>query len=121
MKNNVLNFHGWLVFTLTLSFVIHNFIVDPSHLLFLYSLNFSIAIFVYWLVFILRNKQKESLGYYFLAGTLIKFLVFFFIILPVFKEDEVVTKTEFFSFFTPYVISLFVETKCLISLLNSDD
>ena len=121
MKNNVLNFHVWLVFTLTMSFVIHNFFVDSSLLLLLYSLNFSIAIFVYWLVFILRNKQKESLGYYFLVGTLIKFLVFFFIILPVFKQDGVVTKTEFFSFFIPYIISLFVETKCLISLLNSDD
>ena len=121
MKNNVLKFHVWLIFTLTLSFFIHNFIVDSSHLFLLYSLNFSIAIFVYWLVFILRNKQKESLGYYFLLGTLIKFLVFFLIILPVFNEDEVVTKTEFFSFFIPYVISLFLETKSLISLLNSKD
>lgn len=121
MKNNVLNFHAWLVFTLTLSFLIHSFIVDSSHLILLYSLNFSIAVFVYWIVFILRNKQKESLGYYFLVGTLIKFLVFFLIILPVFKEDDVVTKTEFFSFFIPYVISLFIETKFLISLLNSED
>lgn len=121
MKNNVLNFHVWLIFTLTLSFLIHDFIVDTIHLFLLYSLNFSIAIFVYWLVLILRKKQKESLGYFFLLGTLIKFLVFFLIILPIFNEDEVVTKTEFFSFFIPYVISLFLETKFLISLLNLED
>ena len=121
MNNSVLRFHIWLLFTLTLSFLIHNFIIDSSILFLLYSLNFSIAIFVYWLVFILRNKQKESIGYYFLLGTFIKFLVFFLIILPEFKEDEIVTKTEFFSFFVPYVISLFLETKFLISLLNSED
>ena len=121
MKNNVLNFHVWLICSLTLSFLTHSFIVDLPYLFLLYSLNFSIAIFVYWLVFILRNKQKESLGYYFLVGTLIKFLVFFIIILPVFKEDGVVTKPEFFSFFIPYVVSLFIETKSLISLLNLED
>ena len=121
MKNNVLNFHVWLILTLTLSFLVHNFIIDSSHLFLLYSLNFSIAIFVYWLVLVLRNKQKESLGYFFLLGTLIKFLVFFLIILPIFNEDEVVTKAEFFSFFIPYIISLFLETKFLISLLNLED
>jgi hypothetical protein len=39
-------------------------------------------------------------------------------VLPIFKENDVVSKTEFLSFFIPYLLSLFVETKSLISLLN---
>ena len=77
MKNNVLNFHGWLVFTLTLSFVIHNFIVDSSHLLLLYSLNFFIAIFVYWAGFYFKKQTKRIPGILFFSRNTYKVLGFF--------------------------------------------
>jgi len=41
--------------------------------------------------------------------------------LPIFKEDNIVSRTEFFTFFIPYFLSLMVETKSLISLLNSEE
>lgn len=118
MNKQLIRFHISLLFVLTISYFVHDYIVSSNHLLLLYTVNFSIAVFVYWIVFLLRNSQKESLGFYFLIGTFLKFFIFFVFILPIFKEDNIVSKVEFFSFFTPYIISLFIETKSLITLLN---
>jgi F0F1-type ATP synthase assembly protein I len=119
MNKQLISFHLYLFIALGGSYFIHDYIVGYDHLILLYALNLSAACFVYWLVFFLRDKQKEYLGFYFLLGTLIKFFVFFKIVLPIFKDNDIVSKTEFLSFFIPYLLSLFVETKSLISLLNT--
>ena len=122
MNKQLLNFHILLFFILGISFFFHKYSIDNTdHLPFLYAINASIAIFVYWTVFLLRNNSKAYLGYYFLLGTFIKFFIFFIFVLPIFKDDNVVSKTEFFTFFIPYFLSLMVETKSLISLLNSEE
>jgi len=122
MNKQLLNFHFLLFFILGLSFFVHRYSIENTdHLPFLYFINASIAIFVYWIVFLLRKNSNEYLGYYFLLGTFIKFFVFFIFVLPIFKDDDIVSKTEFFTFFIPYFLSLMVETKSLISLLNSDE
>jgi hypothetical protein len=121
MNKQLLNFHLLLFFILGISFFTHKYCIDnTNHLLFLYAINASIAIFVYWIVFLLRNN-KGYLGYYFLLGTFIKFFIFFIFVLPIFKDDNIVSRTEFFTFFIPYFLSLMVETKSLISLLNSEE
>ena len=121
MNKQLLNFHFLLFFILGISFFFHKYSIDNTdHLPFLYAINASIAIFVYWIVFLLRNN-KGYLGYYFLLGTFIKFFIFFIFVLPIFKEDNIVSRTEFFTFFIPYFLSLMVETKSLISLLNSEE
>jgi len=124
MNKQLIHFHLSLVFVLGISYFIHSYILfqqnlNYSYLLFLYTLNLSIAILVYWMVFLLRKTQKEYLGFYFLAGTFVKFIVFFIIVLPIFKEDNIVSKTEFLYFFIPYLLSLVVETKSLITLLKT--
>ena len=122
MNKKLLNFHILLFFILGISFFTHkNSIDNTDHLLFLYVINASIAIFIYWIAFLLRSDSKGYLGYYFLLGTFIKFLFFFIFVLPIFKDDNIVSKTEFFTFFIPYFLSLMVETKSLISLLNSEE
>ena len=122
MNKQLLNFHLLLFFILGISFFTHQHsIVNTDHLTFLYVINALVAIFVYWTVFLLRNNSKGYLGYYFLLGTFIKFLIFFIFVLPIFKEDNIVSRTEFFTFFIPYFLSLMVETKSLISLLNSEE
>ena len=122
MNKQLLNFHLLLFFVLGISFFFHKCSIDNTdHLTFLYAINASIAILVYWIVFLLRNNNKGYLGYYFLLGTFIKFFVFFIFVLPIFKDDNIVSKTEFFTFFIPYLLSLIVETKSLISLLNSEE
>ena len=122
MNKQLLNFHLLLFFTLGISFFFHKCSIDNTdHLTFLYAINASIAILVYWIVFLLRNNNKGYLGYYFLLGTFIKFFIFFIFVLPIFKDDNIVSRTEFFTFFIPYFLSLMVETKSLISLLNSEE
>ena len=119
MNKQLLNFHLLLFFILGISFFTHQHsIVNTDHLPFLYVINALIAIFVYWTVFLFRRNSKGYLGDYFLLGTFIKFLIFFIFVLPIFKEDNIVSRTEFFTFFIPYFLSLMVETKSLISLLN---
>ena len=122
MTKQFLNFHFLLFLILGISFFTHRYSIDnTNNLTFLYSINASIAIFVYWIVFLLRKNSNEYLGYYFLLGTFIKFFVFFIFVLPIFKDDNIVSKTEFFTFFIPYFLSLMVETRSLISLLNSKE
>lgn len=122
MNKQLLNFHILLFFILGISFFFHKCSIDNTdHLTFLYAINASIAILVYWIFFLLRNNNKGYLGYYFLLGTFIKFFIFFIFVLPIFKDDNIVSRTEFFTFFIPYFLSLMVETKSLISLLNSEE
>jgi hypothetical protein len=122
MNKQLLNFHILLFFILGISFFFHKCSINNTdHLTFLYAINASIAILVYWIVFLLRNNNKGYLGYYFLLGTFIKFFIFFIFVLPIFKDDNIVSRTEFFTFFIPYFLSLMVETKSLISLLNSEE
>ena len=122
MNRQLLNFHLLLFFILGISFFFHKYSIDNTdHLPFLYAINASIAIFVYWIVFLLRNNNKGYLGYFFLLGTFIKFFIFFIFVLPIFKDDNIVSRTEFFTFFIPYFLSLMVETKSLISLINNEE
>ena len=122
MNKQLLNFPLLLFFILGISFFFHKYSIDNTdHLPFLYAINASIAIFVYWIVFLLRNNNKGYLGYFFLLGTFIKFFIFFIFVLPIFKDDNIVSRTEFFTFFIPYFLSLMVETKSLISLINNEE
>lgn len=122
MNKQLLRFHLLLFLILGSSFFTHKYSIDNTdQLFFLYAVNASIAIFIYLTVFLLRKSSDGYLGYYFLLGTLVKFFVFFVFVLPVFKEDNIVSKTEFFTFFIPYFLSLIVETKSLISLLNVEE
>ena len=122
MNKQLLNFHLLLIFTLGFSFLAHNYFIENlKNLALLYIINAFVAVVVYWAAFLSRTGVKDYLGYYFLMGTFIKFLIFFIFFLPIFKEDGIISKTEFFSFFIPYVLALVVETISLISLLNGKD
>ena len=117
----LLIFHVFLVVALTISFFIHNTISESSILLVLYAINAFIAIAIYNAAYFFRKTQQDSLGYYFLAGTVIKFMVFFTYVLPQFMQDGEQTKQEFFSFFTPYIVALFIETISLLLLVKNNE
>jgi hypothetical protein len=55
------------------------------------------------------HKNSLSAIYAFLAGTAIKLTAYFVVFYPVFKADGKITKPEFFTFFLPYAVSLFIE------------
>ena len=118
MTRSLIYFHIVLFCTLFASYLIHDSMFVTSKLLSLYILNASIAIIVYWSAYLFRNKHKDYLAFYFLGGSTAKFLLFFLILLPFFKQDKNVSSQEFFSFFIPYLVTLIIETIALISLLN---
>ena len=118
MSKNLIYFNITLFLTLFVAYWIHRITTNNNHLLDLYLLNASVAILVCFFAYIFRNKHRDYLAFYFLPGSVIKFLLFFLILLPFFKEDNVVTKEEFFAFFVPYIATLIIETTSLISLLN---
>jgi len=84
-----------------------------------YILNFSIAIAIYFLIYLFRVKLKDSLGFLFILGSLIKFVLFYILIYPFFKLDGDISKYEFAAFFIPYFTCLIYETIAVSTLLNS--
>lgn len=86
-----------------------------------YTINTLLVIGVFGLLYFLRNKFKSQLGFLFMAGSLLKFTVFFIVFNPYYKLDGDITKLEFLAFFTPYVIGLILETLSLNKLLNKLD
>ncbi len=75
------------------------------------------------LVFLLRlaKKNKSNLGFIFMGGSFLKFLVFFLVFFPVYKADGEMQTIEFSSFFIPYAICLSVKSFVLIRQLNQAD
>ena len=100
----------------TLHFLNHDLFANRIITSYVGNLGFTLVIFTY----IYKNKEKktESLGFLFLGGSMVKFLLFFIFLNPFFMEDGLVTRPEFLSFFIPYSVALIVETQQLIKELN---
>ncbi|TXG37125.1 hypothetical protein [Seonamhaeicola maritimus] len=98
-----------------------NYPLFDNYILLSYVLNLVLVIVVFGLLYLLRKKYKSQLGFLFLAGSLVKFAVFFIVFQPLFKQDGVVSKLEFASFFIPYVLGLIIETISLSKWLNNLD
>ena len=83
-----------------------------------YLVNFSMALLIGIGLYRLKEKFTDSLGFIFLAGTALKFLIFFLVFIPVYKLDGDISKIEFVTFFIPYILNLIVETTFLVRVLN---
>ncbi|NER13223.1 hypothetical protein GWK08_07215 [Leptobacterium flavescens] len=83
-----------------------------------YIVNFAMAVAIYAVLFLLREKQKEQLGFIFIGGSMFKFLIFFLVFNPIFKADGETSNLEFASFFVPYLTCLIIETLSVIKLLK---
>jgi hypothetical protein len=66
----------------------------------------------------LSAKGNSNLGFIFMGGSMLKFLVFFLLFYPSYKSDGLITSVEFSSFFIPYVICLSFKSVLLIRVLN---
>jgi len=84
-----------------------------------YIVNGAMAIVIVLVLYMLRKKYKHQLGFLFLGGSLLKFAVFFIFFYPYFHADDILSRTEFFSFFVPYAASLTLETIFLSKMLNN--
>ena len=125
MKNTFALFSIKLVVLLSVAFAIHLFILNSKSLplydnkiLLAYVVNAVLAISIFGFLFKMKNKYKEQLGFLFLGGSAVKFVVFFIVFYPSYKVDGDISKLEFAAFFVPYLLSLFLETFSLAKWLN---
>ncbi len=125
MNRVTVNFFLLLLISLGVIFCGHLFLLHlldfslfGNKIILAYLVNFSITFGSFVFLFNFRNKFAESLGYFFMAVSMLKFVVFFIFFHSDYHEDGKVDKLEFAAFFIPYVVSLFLETIVLIRLLN---
>jgi hypothetical protein len=84
-----------------------------------YLLNFFLPLAILAFLHGLRNRMKTQLGFLFIAGSFLKFLLFFLFFYPVFTRDGVIGRSEFSSFFIPYFLALVLETYFASILLKN--
>ena len=83
-----------------------------------YYANVILAIVIYSSLSFLKKKYNDQLGFLFMAGSFLKFGVFFIFFSPVLKADGEISRLEFLSFFVPYLVCLAAETLGIIRILN---
>lgn len=110
---------------LSLVFLIHigtlnglKFPMFENKIILAYVVNVLLAIGIVGFLYSIREKQKNNLGFIFMAGSFLKFLLFFLLFYPSFKADGDMSRLEFASFFVPYMICLVLETVSLSKMLK---
>ena len=113
MQNQLNRFTTTLVVVLSLVFIFHILILKWQQLplfnnkiILSYVTNALLAFFIFVALYKLKDKYQSQIGFLFLFGSALKFLVFFIVFYPSFKADGVIDKLEFASFFIPYMLSL---------------
>lgn len=104
---------------LVLSFL--NLPLFESKIILAYTFNYIIACLTYIVLYKFRVSHTEMMGYFFLGGSTIKFLLFFIFFNPYYKLDGEVSQLEFTTFFIPYGICMIIEIIALSVLLNTKD
>ena len=110
----------------TATFILHILFLNFKNLPFFdnkivlaYILNYLLALSIYSLLYFLRFKLKNQLGFLFMTGSFLKFIIFFVFFYPSYKSDGNINTLEFSSFFIPYLICLIIETSTLVKLLKN--
>jgi len=126
MIKPIIAFSIKLVIALSIVFGIHLLVLSYSNVSIYQNLiipsyiaNIFLAIIIYSSLFKLRIKYLDLLGFIFMAGSFLKFAVYFIFFNPSFKTDGIVSSIEATSFLIPYLACLIIETYFLIKLLNS--
>lgn len=84
-----------------------------------YFLNVLMAVTIFSFLYFFRIKWRDQIGFLFLAGSMLKFLVFFLVFYPVYNMDGRMETLEFSSFFVPYLLCLLLETFFTAKMLNN--
>lgn len=115
-----------LFVALSTSFLLHllllNFLELPlfeNRIILSYVINFVLAAAIFYTLFHFKEKLKNSIGFLFMGGSFLKFIVFFLLFYPVYKTDGEMQKIEFATFFVPYAIALILETYFTSKMLNN--
>lgn len=127
LLNQGVTFVSKLLFILALVFGLHalllylfSFPLLEHHIIMSYGLNYVTTVLVY--VFLLKLKQHhaESLGFIFMGGSMMKFMVFLLFLYPFYKSDGVISRIEFFTFFVPYSCCLVIEIFSFAKVLKEE-
>lgn len=125
--NPVINFCLKLFVVLAIVFGIHIYILDylnqPLYnnlIIAAYVANYILAVAIYCTLYFLRKKYLDLLGFIFMAGSFLKFGVFFIFFYPTYMGDGELIRLETTSFLIPYIASLIIETYYLVKLLNKE-
>ncbi len=128
MSNPFISFAIKTVILLTVVFATHLLVLNvlqlslfENRIVLSYIVNLGLVIVIFGILYLLKEKYKSQLGFLFLAGSLLKFVVFFILFYPFYKLDNIITKLEFAAFFVPYVIGLIIESVSLSKWLNKLD
>ncbi len=128
MNNPFLSFTIKVIALLTLAFCIHIGILKILELplfndkiILSYTVNLILVIVIFGILYLLKEKYKSQLGFLFLAGSFLKFVVFFIVFYPIYDADDNISKLEFAAFFVPYVLGLIFETYSLSKWLSKLD
>ena len=126
MQNSSFKFLLFLAILLLIVFGIHLFALSfTDHSLFgnqiilSYAVNYLLAAVVLIVVEKTLNKNSAQAGFVFMAGSALKFLVFFLVFYPIYKADDEMQGVEFATFFIPYAICLITEVIYLSKQLNN--
>ena len=128
MKSSVASYIASLVVAISITLAIHlsilyfkKYALFENKIVLSYIINFVLALGIYLTLNVLKDKFKTQIGFLFIAGSLLKFLVFFIVFYPGFKRDGDISKLEFASFFIPYLVCLVIETIGVMKLLKKLD
>lgn len=78
-----------------------------------YGVNFALATIALFLLGWGMHHKKENLTILYLITVALKLVVYFLYFHPKFEMDGVIMRSEFFIFFVPYAIGLFIEIVAL--------
>lgn len=84
-----------------------------------YTLNFLLALGIFYALYFLRKRLSNAIGFLFMGGSLLKFVVFFIVFYPSYRSDGKMQGIEFAAFFVPYVIALILETYFASKMLKN--
>lgn len=128
MKRQTIKFLAVLLLVMAVVFAAHLFILQTIELpifgdriVLSYVVNYAMAAAI--LIFIQSrfNKKSSQTGFIFLGGSGLKFLIFFLVFYPFYREDGVMSNSEFAAFFVPYATCLILEVIYLSKQLNNQD
>jgi len=117
MTGQPLRFTGFLTLALATAFGIHLFVLHllskpllADLIMRSYVINLLLAAVIFFALYRLREKFKNQIGFLFMGGSFLKFILFFLVFYPYYKSDGELQRSEFAAFFVPYAIALVLET-----------
>jgi len=126
MIKSILRFSIGLVLFVGVIFIIHigllyynTFPLFENLIGYTYSVNMLLAVLIFAVLFYLQKNHEHILGFVFMAGSFLKFAVFFIFFSPIFKQDGNLDTLETVSFMIPYLACLIYETTYVAKMLNS--